>query len=301
VLPSDLAPAKTIPALGGTADPRAEIASQLPRRGLGVGFLLAVAWMGTVSLVAIFVDILPFQDPLAINPGAGRAGPSVAHLLGTDQLGRDLLARVAHGAQVSLFVGIVATGLGMFFGSLLGLLAGFYRRRTETIIMGGVDMLLAFPGLILVIALAAFLGPSIRNLVIAIGVFAIPAFARLVRAQTLTIAERDFVKVARTQGASDLRLMVRELAPNVLPTILTYALVVIAIVIVVEGSLSFLGLGIPPPRPTWGGMIASGKGELSNSPHVSMVPAAVMFLTVLSLNLIGGKLSTRFDLRGEEG
>lgn len=268
------------------------------RRAAPVAFYLAAAWLGLVVFVAIFVSVLPLAEPLAINAGFSRQGPSADFLLGTDQLGRDILARIAHGARVSMGVGISATAIGGFVGTLLGLLAGYLRGKTETLIMGAMDIMLSFPALIFALALTSFLGPSIRNVIIAIGILAIPAFARIVRAQTLSVAEREFITVARAQGASRGRILLREVAPNVAPTVFTYALIIVAIAIVVEGSLSFLGYGVPPPHPSWGGMIASGKGELRSAAHISLIPAAAMFLTVLSLNFLGERLSSRFDLRG---
>jgi peptide/nickel transport system permease protein len=262
---------------------------------------LAATWLAVIAFLAVFIDVLPFQDPLANNAGFGRQGPSARFWLGTDQLGRDILSRVAHGARVSLLVGVSATAIGGFAGSLLGLLSGYLRGKTETVVMGAMDIMLSFPALIFALALTSFLGPSTRNVILAIGILAIPAFARIVRAQTLSVSEREFIRVARSQGSSRVRILVREVTPNVMPTVLTYTLIIIAIAIVVEGSLSFLGFGVPPPSPSWGGMIASGRSELRNAVHISMVPAAVMFLTVLSLNFLGERLSGRFDLRGQGG
>jgi peptide/nickel transport system permease protein len=160
--------------------------------------------------------------------------------------------------------------------------------------MGGIDILLAFPALILAIALTSLLGASVRNVIIAIAVLALPAFTRVARAQTLAFAQRDFVKAARSVGASDSRIIFREIAPNVMPTMVSYALVIVAVAIVVEGALSFLGLSVSAEIPTWGGMIDAGRGDLERAAHISLIPAATMFLTVLAFNSVGDKLARRY-------
>jgi peptide/nickel transport system permease protein len=269
------------------------------RRRWDVGMALALTCVAIVAGAAIFADVLPIDDPLALDPAASRTGPSRSHLLGADQLGRDLLAQIAHGARVSLLVGFVATGFAVLVGGTVGLMAGFLRGKVETFLMAVVDIMLSVPALILAIALTAFLGASLRNVILAIAILAVPAFARMSRAQALSISERDFVRAARSLGAGRTRILLFEVAPNVAPSVLAYSLIIVAVAIVVEGSLSFLGLGVPPPRPTWGGMISAGKSDLSSAPHISMIPAAVMFVTILSLNVVGEKLRRRFDVRRE--
>ncbi|MGH9032192.1 MAG: ABC transporter permease [Acidimicrobiia bacterium] len=260
------------------------------RRRREVGLWLALGWMALVVLLAVLAPVLPLDDPLALDPGAVRQAPRSSHWLGTDNLSRDLLARLAEGARVSLLVGFVSAGLATVVGSLLGLLAGYFRGWRETLIMGWMDIMLAAPALLMVIVLTSFLGPGVRNIILAISVLAVPAFARVARAQTLAYAEREFVKAARTLGATRRRIIFREIAPNIAPTIAAYFLVTVSVAIVVEGSLSFLGLGLSRERPTWGGMINDGRTFLSSSLHISLVPAATMFLTVLSLNSLGEKL-----------
>ena len=269
------------------------------RRRWDVGLVVAVAWIAVVGGAALLANVLPIDDPLELDPDATRTGPSREHFLGADQLGRDLLAQIVHGARVSLLVGLAATGVAVLVGGSMGLVAGFLRGRVETLIMAVVDIMLSIPALILAIALTAFLGASLRNIILAIAILAVPAFARVSRAQTLSVSEREFVRAARSLGAGRARIVALEVTPNVAPSVLSYGLVIVAVAIVVEGALSFLGLGVPPPRPTWGGMIAAGKNDLSSSPHISLIPAGVMFLTILSLNVVGEKLARRFDVKRE--
>jgi len=275
------------------SEPVEAVRAPVRKRRRDWGMVLGVAWIVFVVAIALLAPVLPLQDPLELNPGAGRQGPGADHWLGADQLGRDQLARLAWGARVSLLVGFGATILSGVVGVTMGLIAGFYRRATDGTIMGAVDILLAFPALILAIALTSLLGASVRNVIIAIAFLGLPAFTRVARAQTLAYAERDFVKAARSVGASNARIMIREIAPNILPTMVSYALVIVAIAIVVEGALSFLGLSVSAEIPTWGGMIDAGRGDLERAAHISLIPAATMFLTVLAFNSVGDKLARR--------
>jgi peptide/nickel transport system permease protein len=262
-----------------------------------VRLVLCGGWLGVVLFAAIFGPLLPIDDPLALDPAASRVGPSAAHWLGGDQLGRDILSRLVDGARVSMLVGFGATSVAALIGGTAGLLAGFYRGKFETGVMACVDIMLSVPALILAITLTGFLGANLRNIIITIAILATPAFARVTRSKTLAVAERDFVRAARSLGASRRRIIVREVTPNVVPSVLAYSLVIVATAIVVEGSLSFLGLGVPPPQPSWGGMISEGTSDLTSSPYISLIPAAVMFLTILSLNLVGEEFQRRFDLK----
>jgi peptide/nickel transport system permease protein len=277
-----------------TAAPASAYAPTRRRRDLAV--LMAAGWMLIVVMLAVFEPVLPLQDPLALS-GDARQPPSAAHWLGTDQLSRDQLARAVSGAQVSLTVGVVSALIASMVGTLLGLVSGFYRRATESMVMGMMDIMLAVPALIFVIVMTSLLGPGIGNVMLAISVLAVPAFARVARAQTLRYSQRDFVKAARSLGATRRRILFLEIAPNVMPTMIAYALVTVSAAIVVEGSLSFLGLGVPPEQATWGGMIAGGRSHLGTAPHISLIPAAIMFLTVLALNTLGEHLQRRHDER----
>jgi len=266
-------------------------------RQLGGLFIAAVAWIALVALGAIFADLLPIPSPTDIDFLGKRALPSAEHWLGTDQLGRDELARLIWGGRISLTVGLLAPMLGVTIGGALGMLAGYFRGRLETVIVGGVDVLLAFPPLVFALALTAYLGQSILNITLVIGVLGIPAFTRVARAVTLSLSEREFVTAARALGATHSRILLRELLPNVALPLVAFFLLGVAVTIVVEGALSFLGLGVPPPAPSWGSMIGEGRESLDISPWLAFLPAGVMFLTVLSFNLVGDTLRALTDPR----
>ena len=226
-----------------------------------------------------------------------RMPPDLEHWLGTDGLGRDTLARLIFGAHTSLIVGLGASLLGLLFGGALGIVAGYYRGKFETLTMGGVDVLLAFPPLVLALAITAYLGQSVFNLTAIVGFLSIPPFARVARAATLALAQRDFITAARALGATDARILLRELLPNVLLPLLAFFLLAVAVVIVVEGALSLLGLGVPPPQSSWGSMIGEGRESLDVAPWLAFIPAGAMFLTVLSFNIIGDTLRAITDPR----
>jgi peptide/nickel transport system permease protein len=268
-----------------------------PRR-VGALFICAVAWIVLIGLAAIFANWLPIQSSTDMDLLAKRAPLfSEGHLLGTDHLGRDELSRLIHGGRVSLTVGLLAPVIGVAIGGCLGMLAGYFRGRLETFAVGGVDVLLAFPPLVFVLAVTAFMGQSVANITIVIGVLGIPAFTRVARAVTLTLSEREFVTAARALGATDLRILIRELLPNVALPLLAFFLLAVAVTIVVEGALSFLGLGVPPPTASWGSMIGEGRENLDIAPWLAFLPAGFMFLTVLSFNLVGDTLRALTDPR----
>lgn len=223
--------------------------------------------------------------------------PSSRHWLGTDDNGRDTLARLAAGAQVALLVGVVAIGAGMIIGGIIGLIAGHFRGPVEGVLMTIVDIALAYPALVLAIAIVAFRGQSLFNVCLAIGIVSIPAFARIARGTTLTYAEREFVTASRVMGARDRRIIVRELLPNVLLPVLSFALLAVAIAIVAEGGLAFLGLSVPPPQASWGSMIQDGYTVINDAPIVVLIPSIVMFLTVFSFNLVGDRFRELFDVK----
>jgi peptide/nickel transport system permease protein len=226
-----------------------------------------------------------------------RAPASALHWLGTDGLGRDELARLIHGARISLTVGLCAPIIGITIGGALGMLAGYFRGRFESIVVGSMDVLLAFPPLILALAVTAYLGQSLVHLTCILGVLGIPAFMRVARAATLTLARREFVIAAQALGASHARILLRELLPNVFLPLFAFFLLGVAVTIVVEGALSFLGLGVPPPTSSWGIMIGEGRESLEVAPRLAFMPAIIMFLTVLSFNLIGDTLRALTDPR----
>lgn len=258
---------------------------------------LSYGWLGVIVLLALTVTLLPisaYDLPIA-KPRLTPQFTSLDLLLGTDTLGRSMLSRILYGGQVSLVVGAVAAFVGFLIGTTIGLLAGFFRGATEWSVSLLTDVLLAFPPLILLLALASVLTPSVSTLLIGLSAVSIPMFSRLARANTIAWASRDFVRAAKNMGARNPRILLLEILPNVLPSIAAILPVAVAGLIVAEGSLSFLGLGIPSPTPSWGGMINAGKNELMTAPHLVFVPAAVIFLTVFSLNAVGDHLRHRYD------
>ena len=267
------------------------------RRSLGPLFWAAIGWIALVLAVAILAPVLPLPSPIDMDMLERRAPFSVEHWLGTDGLGRDELARLIFGARFSLIVGLCAPVIGLTIGGALGLLAGYFRGRFEALVVGSMDVLLAFPPLILALAVTAYLGQSILYLTLIIGVLGIPAFMRVARASTLTLARREFVIAAEALGATHLRILLRELLPNVMLPLIAFFLLGVAVTIVAEGVLSFLGLGVPPPIASWGSMIGEGRESLDVAPRIAFMPAIAMFLTVLSFNLIGDTLRALTDPR----
>jgi peptide/nickel transport system permease protein len=277
----------------------ATVAEAPARRGrrLGPLFWMAIVWMIFVFAVAIFADVLPLPSPTDMDMLEKRAPFSAEHWLGTDSLGRDELARVIYGARISLIVGLCAPIIGITIGGALGLLAGYFRGRFESVVVGSMDVLLAFPPLVLALAVGAYLGQSVPNLTLILGLLGVPAFMRVARAATLTLARREFVIAAQALGATHTRILLRELLPNVLLPLFAFFLLAVAVTIVAEGSLSFLGLGVPPPISSWGSMIGEGRESLEMAPRLAFIPAIAMFLTVLSFNLVGDTLRALTDPR----
>src|ERR1700674_1142180 len=272
-------------------------AAVAPRRRLTNLFWAAAAWIAVVVLAATLANFLPISSPTEMDMLARRMPPDAQHWLGTDGLGRDMLSRLVFGARTSLTVGLLAPMIGLLFGAALGMVAGYFRGRFEALAMGGMDVLLAFPPLVLVLAITAYLGQSVLNLSLTIGFLSIPPFARVARAATLTLAQREFVTAARALGATHARILLRELLPNVSLPLLAFFLLAVAVTIVVEGALSLLGLGVPPPTPSWGSMIGEGRESLDIAPWLAFLPAGVMFLPVLSFNLVGDSLRAITDPR----
>lgn len=269
-----------------------------PRRGrsLGIFFWLSLGWVGLVIFLAAFASILPIPDPNATD-SFPNLRPSVDHLLGTDSLGRDMFARVVYAGRVSLTVGFASIAIGLLIGGTMGVIAGYYRGRIDSVLMAIADVMLAFPALVFALAIVTFLGQNLRNVTIAIAVISIPGIARIVRAATLSFAQRDFVLAARTLGAKDRRIIVREILPNVAIPIGSFSFIAVALAIVGEGGLAFLGLSVPAPTATWGGMINDGRSFLQDQPALSLIPSAVLFTTVLALNFAGDALRSRFNMK----
>jgi peptide/nickel transport system permease protein len=265
----------------------------LRRRGAAVGVVVIVF----VVTVAVFAPIVAPYDPLATSWSAIRKAPSAAHWFGTDEIGRDVLSRVIFGARASLLAGVVAALISLSIGVPIGLLAGYAGGRTDMLISRLTDAVLACPFLILAIALAAFLGPSLTNAMIAIGVSATPVFIRLTRGQTLAIKSEDFVLAARAIGNRPWRIALVHVLPNVVPALIVQATLAIAAAVIAEASLSFLGLGQQPPAPSWGSMLNTAKNYMDNAPWMAVWPGLSIFVLVLSFNLVGDGLRDALDPR----
>jgi len=267
---------------------------------LGFGGWLCVLWLVFVAVSAVLAPYLPIdgpQDPdyfVDKNAPIGTAG----HLLGTDGNGYDIFSRLMWGGRASLIVGIAVLAVGMIVGGTIGLVAGFMRGRTESLLMSVVDIFLAFPALLFLIAIVAFLGKDFTNVLVGVCLVSIPYFARICRATTLSFARREFVTAAEAAGATRRRILVREVLPNVVLPLLAFGLLAVAIAIVAYGSLSFLGL-TDPNTVNWGGMINEGRQalQIDGKSHPSMLPALWLFLTVMSINFLGERFRATFDVK----
>jgi len=271
----------------------------LVTRPLGFLFWFAIGFVALIFVLAIIANLLPLPNPNFQNYNAINASPSAQHLLGTDDLGRDLLSRIIFGARVSLVVGFGAVLIGMLVGGTLGLISGFRGGRLDIALNATAFVILAFPAIVAAIAIVSFWGQSLFKITIIIGVGTIPILFRVVRASSLSFANRDFVVAAKTLGATNSRIIFREILPNVVPAAVSFGLITVAGVIVLEGTLAFLGLSVALPTPSWGNLISEGtaNGNLSANPYILLWPSLAMFLLLLSINLIGDRLRQRFDIR----
>jgi peptide/nickel transport system permease protein len=259
---------------------------------------VAAALLALLFLVALLSPVISPYDPLVTHPDDSYLRPlSPGHILGTDELGRDLLSRVLWGARVSLPVAFVAVSVGLVGGGLIGLASGYAGGLVDLLLMRLIDALLAFPGLILAIAVVAALGPGLRNAMIAIGIVAIPVYARLVRALVLQLRQMEFVLATRSLGATPLRLILRHLIPNLLNPVIVQVSLSAGFAILAEATLSFLGLGAQLPTPDWGQMINTGAAFLTNDPWLAIVPGAAISITVYSFNFMGDSLRDALDPR----
>ncbi|MDB5621393.1 MAG: transporter permease [Tardiphaga sp.] len=249
------------------------------------------------AVVALCASWIAPNDPLATSWSAVRKPPSPAFLFGTDELGRDVFSRVVWGSRASLLVGLFSVCISMMLGVPIGLLAGYAGGWTDGIISRLTDAMLAVPFLILAIAMAAFLGPNLTNVMIALGVSATPVFIRLTRAQVLTVKVEDFIEAARAVGNPHWRIALRHVLPNILPPLIVQSTLAIAAAIIAEASLSFLGLGQQPPAPSWGSMLNTAKNYVDSAPWMAIWPGLSIFLLVVSLNLLGDGLRDAFDPR----
>jgi peptide/nickel transport system permease protein len=291
---SAIAAPASIRATHASPSPLRQFARRLLRTRLALigGGIVAIVTLGA-SLAAVAAPYSPTQQDIRnlLRP------PSAGHLLGTDELGRDTLSRVLFGAQVSLEVGVIAVGISLVVGSGLGLLAGYARGLTDAVIMRLMDGLLALPTLVLALALVAMLGPSLNNAMLAIGLTGVPIFARLVRGQVLAVRELDYIQAARALGASSQRVMLEHVLPNVTAPIVVQASLTMPAAILAEAGLSFLGLGVQPPTPSWGAMLNTAKGYLQQDPWLAVAPGTAIFLTVLGFNFLGDAVRDALDPR----
>ena len=277
----------------------AQPVNQRKARRIGVTVIIAPAWLVALVLAAALAPYLGLQSPFDGDLLETLAMPSAEHWLGTDSLGRDTFARLLYGGQVSLTVALGSVGFGLAVGGALGLIAGYFGALADRVIMGVMTVLLCFPALILAIALIASLGPNIANVTLAIGIIFVPAFARITRANTLSLRSREFVLAAEALGARLPRILLQEILPNLMPALLSYAVVMLGVAILAEAALGFLGLSVRPPQPSWGGMIASERANLADAPQAVFIPAGFLFLTVLAINLLGEALRRIFDIRAQ--
>jgi len=260
----------------------------------GIGLIIVVVLVVSAVLAPWIAPYSPTKQQVtnALQP------PSARNLLGTDELGRDILSRIIYGGQASLQVGIIAVGIAMLSGVTLGLIAGYWSNTLlEQVIMRLMDALLALPALVLALALVAALGPSLQNAVIAVGIVGIPAYARLTRGQVLSVKEREFVTAARTTGARDVRIIVTHILPNVTAALIIQSSLGVAFAILAEAGLSFLGLGVQPPTPSWGSMLSAGRGYLDLDPWLVIGPGTAIFIAVLGFNFLGDGIRDVLDPR----
>jgi peptide/nickel transport system permease protein len=280
----------------------AEEAADPTKKKLGVLFWICVGWIVLVAVMATMANLLPLPNPdLGNYNSVQNAGPGWGHLLGTDDLYRDIFSRLVYGARVSLVVGFGGALIGLIVGGIPAMISAYRRGRIDTALNTGSYVVLAFPAIVAVIAIVSFWGKSLFKITLVIGLFAAPLIFRVVRASTLSYATRDFVLAAKALGASDTRILTREILPNIMPTIVSFGLIAVATIIVLEGSLAFLGLSVSPPTPSWGNMLNEGSSLLTGAkgqtnPWLVIFPASAMFLLLISLNVVADKLRAYFDV-----
>lgn len=278
--------------------PLADTLRRFTRNKLAVVGLVIVTGL---LLVAIFAEQLAPADPAIQRLEDKRMSPGTQYILGADEFGRDILSRIIFGARVALFVAVVAVAIALVFGVLLGLIAGYVGGLVDGMIMRAIDVLLAFPYLLLAIAVVSALGTGVQNTTLAVGIWATPGFARITRSQVLAIKNREYITAARALGVPGPRLVLRHILPNSIPPVIVFASLYMANAILLEAALSFLGLGVQPPQPSWGLMIANGRDFLRIAPHIATIPGLAIMLAVLGFNLLGDGLRDALDptLRGQ--
>jgi peptide/nickel transport system permease protein len=253
------------------------------------------AIVGAVLFLAIFAPVISPYSPIDLDVAQMLRGPSAMHLLGTDELGRDVLSRVIHAARLSMMVAVLASLIGLVFGTVIGTLAAYFGGAVDLLLMRLMEILFSFPAILLAVVLMASLGTSILNAMIAIGIIFIPGFARLARASAESVLRQQYVEQARAIGMSHLRIVTLEILPNIVAPLLVEAAVAFSYAVLLESALSFLGLGAQPPDPSWGNMLNTGRGFMAQAPWLSLAPGAAIFLTVLGFNMLGDGLRDAFD------
>ncbi len=267
------------------------------REPMGVLFWVCVGWIVLNVFGAIFANVLPLQNPLYQNYALVNAGPSLHHLLGTDDLGRDIFTRIVYGSRVSISVGVGAMIIGFGIGAPLGMLAAYRRGRFDAILTTVMYVLLAFPAIIATIAVLSFWTPrSLYKIIVVIGIASIPLVYRVIRTATMAVATKDYVTAAKVQGATDRRILVKELLPNIAPIGISFLLIGVATVIILEGALAFLGLSVNPPTPSWGNMINESRTVLAQNPWLALFPSLAICLFLLGLNFMGDRLRSHYDV-----
>jgi len=258
--------------------------------------IVGITIIAILSLVAILAPIISPYDPAAIDQNNLLVSPSSKHLMGTDSLGRDLFSRIVFGARISLSIGLIAVGIATLIGIIVGSIAGFYGRWIDSLIMRFVDLMLCFPTFFLILAVVAILEPSIFNIMVIIGLTSWMGTARLIRAEILSLKEREFIQAARAIGASNFRIILRHLIPNAIAPVLVSAILGIASAVLIESALSFLGLGVQPPTPSWGNILIEAKSTLGVTWWLTLYPGLFILITILGFNLIGEGLRHHFRI-----
>lgn len=268
----------------------AKMSSTVKRHIADTGLILAFGWLAVLVVFAIFAPYMGFLDNPHQLSRSRLETPGSAYWLGSDELGRDMFSRIVWGSRLSLLIALISTAFGVAAGGLLGLLAGYFKGIFDDIISGVVNIMLSLPALVFALFVVTVLEQSIRNVIIAVCLLSTPALARIARAQTIRFAQRDFVVAAKSMGAGHLRIIFREILPNVTPVLLSFAFLAFGVVIVAEGALSFIGKSVPSPSITWGSLLANARGRIDEASHLTIYPALAIFLTLLSANFIGDRL-----------
>ena len=281
-----------------TADLGHATAHPVSRRLQNIWLWLAAAWLAVIVAFALLAPVLGLvNDPYDLTLEI-KKGPSGSFWFGTDNLSRDVFARVVWGARLSLLIAFVSTLIGTVIGGVMGLVSGYFKGWIDDVIGSAINILLSLPALMFAMLIVTVMEQSLRNVIIAVSILSIPAVARVARAQTIRFADREFVTAAKGMGARHLRIVFREILPNILPVMMSFAFLAFGIVIISEGALSYIGKSVPSPSITWGAIIASGKNHLEDAPHIIIFPALVLFLTLLAVNYIGDRLLQRSGSRG---